>query len=92
MGDLDWSQRLQNLANPAARLEGSTSETNVGWMVGGGVQYALTHHWSARVQYQFVDLGSVGFDTQVAIAPQFRAHHSGSLTEHNASFALIYKF
>jgi hypothetical protein len=25
-------------------------------------------------------------------APQFRSHHHADLTEHNASFALIYKF
>jgi len=92
VGDLDFSQSVKDLVAPAAHLGGSTSETNVGWMVGGGVQYALTDHWSARAQYQYVDLGSVGFDSQVSNAPQFRAHHSGALTEHNASFALIYKF
>lgn len=92
VGDLDWSQSVQDLADPATHLGGGTSETNVGWMVGGGVQYALTDHWSARVQYQFVDLGSAGFDSRVSNAPQFRSHQTGALTEHNASFALIYKF
>ena len=92
VGDLDWSQSLQDLADPAAHLGGSMSETNVGWMVGGGVQCALADHWSARVQYQFVDLGSVDFDSHVSNSPQFLSHHSVGLTEHNASFALIYKF
>jgi outer membrane immunogenic protein len=92
VGDLEWSQTVHDLADPASRLGGSTSETKVGWMVGGGVQYALTHHWSARLQYQFADLGSAGFDSRVTTAPQFRSHQSAALTEHNASFALIYKF
>jgi outer membrane immunogenic protein len=91
VGDLDWSQSLRDLADPA-HLGDSTSETKAGWMVGGGVQYALTDHWSARVQYQFVDLGSVGFDSHVNNSPQFRSQQSGALTEHNASFALIYRF
>lgn len=57
-GDLDWSQNLRDLAYPTAHLGDSTSETNVGWMVGGGGQYAFTNNWSARVQYQYVDLGA----------------------------------
>ena len=92
VGDLDWSQSVHDLADPTTHLGDSASETNVGWMVGGGVQYALTHHWSARVQYQFVDLGSVDFDSHVSNSPDFLSHHTGALTEHNASFALIYKF
>jgi outer membrane immunogenic protein len=92
VGDTDWSQTVKDLAAPAAHLGSRTSETKAGWMVGGGVQYALTDHWSARVQYQYVDLGTVGFDSQVSNAPQFRSHHTGALTEHHASFALIYKF
>ena len=92
VGDLDWSQHVRDLADPMAHLGDSTSDTKVGWMVGGGVQYALTDHWSARVQYQYVDLGSVAFDSRVSNSPQFRGHLSGALTQHNASFALIYKF
>ena len=92
VGDLEWSQTVRDLSDPGTHLGDSRSETNVGWMVGGGLQYALTNHWSARVQYQYVDLGSAGFDSQVSNSPDFRSHHSGSLTEHNASFALIYKF
>jgi len=92
VGDLEWSQSVRDLADPAARLTGSTSETKAGWMVGGGLQYAMTNHWSARVQYQFVDLGSASFDSRVSNSPQFRSHHSADFTEHNATFALIYRF
>jgi len=92
VGDLDWTQNVLDLADPTAHLKGSRSETKVGWTVGGGMQYALTDHWSARAQYQFVDLGSVGFDNQVSNSPEFLAHQSGSLKEHHASVALIYKF
>lgn len=31
-------------------------------MVGGGLEHALTAHWSARAQYQYVDLGEIDFD------------------------------
>jgi outer membrane immunogenic protein len=36
---------------------GSFSETAVGWTAGGGVEYAFIDHWSAKVEYVYVDLG-----------------------------------
>lgn len=93
VGDLDWSQDLRVVGDPTGtHAGGRTSETNVGWMVGGGVEYALTDHWHARVQYQYVDLGSVDFGSEVTTQPGFLANHSAALVEHNATFALIYKF
>jgi outer membrane immunogenic protein len=35
----------------------SFSETNVGWTAGGGLEYALTHHWSIKAEYLYYDLG-----------------------------------
>jgi outer membrane immunogenic protein len=40
------------------------SNTQVGWAAGGGVEYALTRNWSAKVEYLHVDLGR--FDCNVA--------------------------
>ena len=34
-------------------------------MVGGGLQYALTDHWSVRAQYQFIDLRDLDFDSDL---------------------------
>jgi outer membrane immunogenic protein len=40
-------------------LPASTTQTttNVGWTVGGGLEYAFTGQWSAKVEYLYVDLG-----------------------------------
>jgi opacity protein-like surface antigen len=35
------------------REGGQTRQTNAGWFVGGGLQYALTEHWSVRAQYEY---------------------------------------
>jgi len=75
---------------------GKLDDAQVGWMVGGGLQYAITDHWSVRAQYQYVDLDcddvtSVAFP-QRSTTGLFFAHHQVCLTEHNVSFALVYRF
>jgi outer membrane immunogenic protein len=101
VGQLDYSQNIVNILSPALGpytfSEGaSKTETNVGWMVGGGLEYAVSDHWRVRGQYQFIDLGSISFDTagvgDFPTAPDFTGHHEASLREHNASFAIIYGF
>jgi outer membrane immunogenic protein len=34
------------------------STTKAGWTVGGGLEWALTHHWSLKAEYLYYDLGS----------------------------------
>jgi outer membrane immunogenic protein len=38
---------------------GSTSETNVGWTVGAGIEGAIAGNWTAKLEYLYVDLGDV---------------------------------
>jgi outer membrane immunogenic protein len=38
---------------------GSTSETRVGWTVGGGVETKIASGWTAKVEYLHFDLGRV---------------------------------
>jgi outer membrane immunogenic protein len=37
----------------------TVDETNAGWTVGGGVEFAFAPNWSAKVEYLHVDLGDV---------------------------------
>jgi outer membrane immunogenic protein len=46
------------LGAPAPCFTGSSSAINTGWTAGGGVEYLLDQHWSAKIEYQFVDLGT----------------------------------
>jgi opacity protein-like surface antigen len=41
-------------------LDGSslTSTTRPGWTVGGGFEYMLGSHWSAKLEYDYLDFGS----------------------------------
>ena len=90
IGDSDFSQVI---TAPAAgfREGGSTTNTNVGGMVGAGLEYALSNHWSVRGQYEFVDLGSFVFHHQTNEEPFFGTSQP-QLHEHNLSVAVIFHF
>lgn len=38
---------------------GTKGNTLVGWTVGAGFEYAFAPHWSAKIEYNYVDLGKV---------------------------------
>ena len=45
------------------------SDTKAGWTVGGGVEAALAGNWTAKLEYLYVDLGSVGCTVATCGAP-----------------------
>jgi outer membrane immunogenic protein len=36
------------------------SDTKAGWTIGGGIETALAQNWTAKVEYLYADLGSIG--------------------------------
>jgi len=44
------------------------TNTNAGWTVGGGVEFALPGNWSAKAEYLHVDLGRFNCGTNCGIA------------------------
>jgi outer membrane immunogenic protein len=56
-GNIDYSANT-NFGNGFATYPVNFSETKVGWTVGGGVEYAIGHHWSLRAEYLHYDLSS----------------------------------
>jgi len=42
--------------------KGKASDTNVGWTVGGGIEYAPSQNWVIGAEYLYVDLGSSDFN------------------------------
>ena len=48
-------------------------KTRVGWTAGGGVEYAFTNNWSAKVEYLHIDFGTYDIGTSVP-TPQAQTH------------------
>ena len=56
---------------------GSQFTNKVGWTLGGGVEYAFTAPWSAKIEYLYTDLGSATCDAAhcgAAIDTSFHAN------------------
>jgi outer membrane immunogenic protein len=61
------------------------SDTSFGWTIGAGLEYAFLSNWSAKIEYLYVDLGSV--DVGTAAVP-----NSVSFKESIVRAGLNYKF
>jgi len=48
---------------------GDTSHTLSGWMAGAGIEYAFTDNWSAKIEYDFIGLGSRSFTLPGTVIP-----------------------
>jgi len=68
----------------AVCMAGASSAIRTGWTAGGGLEWLLDQHWSAKVEYQFVDLGSETVRvTAFAVAPNAPG---AALASFNAAF------
>jgi len=54
-GDVSYSA---NGYDPVIAYPASVSTTKVGWVLGGGVEYAVSRCWTIKAEYLYMDLGS----------------------------------
>lgn len=59
-GDVGFAVSFSDTFAPVATQTFSRDGTEVGWTVGGGVEFGLGAMTSAKIEYLYVDLGSVG--------------------------------
>jgi outer membrane immunogenic protein len=67
-----------------------TTTTQVGWTLGGGIEYALTNNWSLRGEYRYTDYGSYNdlLANTTAGASSVRKHE----TDNSVRAGFSYKF
>src|SRR6266550_1919454 len=69
----------------------STDRTKVGWTVGGGVEAALWGNWTGKLEYLYIDLGTVN-NTLIGIAPITPVATSSRVTDQIVRVGLNYRF
>lgn len=77
VGKADASSQFVEDAIIPFGWRGSASATKTGWAAGGGVEWALDHRWSFKVEYLHYDLGTLhvtgkasGFSTVATLLDQ----------------------
>jgi len=64
-----------------------------GWTIGGGVEWAFWDNWSAKVEYNYYDLGTNGFSfANLAPAPVAFDAFNNNQTMHVIKAGLNYRF
>jgi len=56
-----WSQAEVRFAQAFPFSAGNDSKTQSGWVIGAGVEHALTNNWSLKLEYLHLDLGHDDF-------------------------------
>jgi outer membrane immunogenic protein len=46
---------------------GGFSDAKMGWTIGGGVEHAFANNWSAKVEYLYVDLGTLSCSNSCSV-------------------------
>jgi len=70
-------------------LVAGIDQTNAGWTVGGGVEFALVANWTAKIEYLYVDLGSANCGAACGFAP---GGNTVSLTSNIVRGGINYRF
>jgi len=53
-----WANNSATLTNLNNGFQVSSSNTNGGWLVGGGLEYAFAPQWSTKLEYNYLGLNS----------------------------------
>jgi outer membrane immunogenic protein len=64
--------------------------TNAGWTVGAGVEFAIAGNWTAKAEYLYVDLGNTACGTACGFAPAVA--NTASLTANVVRGGINYRF
>jgi outer membrane immunogenic protein len=76
-----------------ASITGSNNNTLGGWLVGGGIEWAFANNWSAKIEYDYLGLGSQTFIVPVG-SPLLAGDHftTGNQNIQMVKFGINYKF
>jgi high affinity Mn2+ porin len=61
-GGFAWGHSQFNLNDGASKVVATLGQNQAGWTAGAGVEFAVSGNWSAKVEYDYIDLSRRMFD------------------------------
>lgn len=90
-GEVDTNSTLTDSAPTITSVGNSFNNTRTGWTVGGGVEAALWGNWTGKLEYLYVDLGSVS-NTFTGLGVFTPVTISSHVTDNIVRVGLNYRF
>jgi outer membrane immunogenic protein len=88
-GGLAWAN-IKEIYNSAFLLTSETfSNTQTGWTVGAGIEYAFAPNWVGRIEYRYADFGTL---TNLPVITFSGFTESHKITENTVRAGIAYKF
>jgi outer membrane immunogenic protein len=70
----------------------ASSTTRTGWTAGAGAEWGFASNWSARIEYLYIDLGSVRYVSQNNLTAGATINHEHRITENVVRVGINYRF
>jgi outer membrane immunogenic protein len=74
-----WVRNTASITNLSTGASVSASNTNSGWLIGGGLEYAFASNWSAKVEFDYLKLDSFSWNSVLFPAETFTASRNISM-------------
>jgi outer membrane immunogenic protein len=87
-GGWAWGKASTSYALTGAAPFFTNTFTGNGWTAGGGVEYAITNNWLARIEYRYTDLGSHSYID----VPSNSGETGNRVTVNDVRLGVAYKF
>jgi outer membrane immunogenic protein len=70
----------------------SNSNTNVGWLLGAGFEYAFTQNWTAKVEYDYLALNNASYNVTIPSTAQVDTFTNGGRNVQTVTVGVNYLF
>lgn len=74
-----WVGNTASITNLTTGASVSASNTNDGWLIGGGLEYAFTPSWSGKLEYDYLGLNSWSWNSALFPGDTFTASRNISM-------------
>jgi high affinity Mn2+ porin len=71
-GGAAWARTRVDINDPNGGVLASRARTQLGWTAGAGVEFAADANWSAKLEYDYIDLGSQTYGLADVSLPDIR--------------------